>query len=354
MMILGTHDPRTGHVSEDTWSSLRAGVEVMRSRLSSQGDEEVGMDVVFGGPSSSKACQNISQEACNKVSFGKHAYVSKKAIALTDSRLEHGLAEAYAPCLAGLHAKYSYDYIISADTSHSRNILPRLGAMIRVEPIHGIVQVCDGGNTYVRSMYAGNILCTVQVPSDSLQILTCRSGNFPQKEPIDMSFPVKDESPWFLETIHDMSTDLLHGAPVHLPTTFVSRSTRDATGSLSLSHATIVVAGGRAFKTKEEFEKLETLAEKIGAAVGATRALVDAGICPNEMQIGQTGKIIAPDVYIAFGISGAIQHIAGIKDSRCIIAINSDEEAPIFDAADYGMVGNVHEFLDRLLEIYNK
>jgi len=350
MMILGTHDPRTGDVTEDTWSSIRAGSEVASSRLSSkQEQEDVTLHVVFGGASSSKACEQVAQEACKNVSFRRN-FVAKKAIALTDARLEHGLAEAYAPCLAGLHASHAYNYIISADTSYSRNILPRLGAIIDVEPISGIIQICDGGHRYVRSMYAGSILCHVEVPVDAVQILTCRSGNFPM-DAVESS--TGEEDVWSTEIVDDMSKYVPF--PLHLPTTFLSTSSQGGTaGSASLSHAKIVVAGGRAFESKEEFEKLELFAKKIGAAVGATRALVDAGIVPNDMQIGQTGKVIAPDLYIALGISGAIQHIAGIKDSKRIIAINSDREAPIFDAADYGMVGNVHEILDRLLDFYNK
>lgn len=157
---------------------------------------------------------------------------------------------------------------------------------------------------------------------------------------------------WSTELTHmdSVSNDLLGGAPLHLPATYLSSTEEGPAASKSLPHASIVVAGGRAFRTKEEFEKLEAFASKIGAAVGATRALVDAGIAPNDIQIGQTGKIIAPDLYMAFGISGALQHVAGIKDSRRIVAINSDAEAPIFSAADYGMVADVHEVLDRLLD----
>lgn len=351
VMIVGTHDPKSGNVTEDTWSSIRAGDEVVSSRLATSGQEGngVSMHVVFAGASSSKACQQVAQEACKNVSLGSQ-YTSKKSIALADARLEHALAEVYVPCLAGLHATHAYDYIISADTIYSRNILPRLGAIIDVEPIHGIVQVCEGGHTYARSMYAGSILCKVEVPIDSLQILTCRSGNFP-RHTFDVQM-VQNEIAWSTEIVNDISRYLLD--PIHLPTTYLSQSTQSTAGSKSLSHAKIVVAGGRAFASKEEFEKLESFAQEIGAAVGATRALVDSGIVPNDMQIGQTGKIIAPNLYIAFGISGAIQHMAGIKDSRRIIAINSDREAPIFDAADYGMVGNVHEILDQLRGFHDK
>lgn len=351
VMILGTHDPVTGHVSKDTWSSIRAGMEVVESRGNPAGST-LTMHVVFGGESSLEACTNAAQEAQTNVSpCTRHAFY-KKAIALTDERLRGGLAEAYSMCLAGLHRKYAYDYMIAADTSHARNIFPRLGAMLDVEPVHGIVGVCEGGNTYMRSMYAGSILCKVQTPDDTLQILTCRSGNFPATM-VDNSTIQSDcdFDSWSTEKIDDMSKDLLGGAPVHLPTQVVSPGPNQGpSASASLSHATIVVAGGRAFTSKEQFQKLESFAKSIGAAVGATRALVDAGIAPNDVQIGQTGKIIAPDLYIAFGISGAIQHIAGIKDSRCILAINSDAEAPLFDAADYGMVDNVHDILDKLLD----
>ena len=350
VMILGTHDPRTGNVTEDTWSSIRAGDELVSSRLSS-GQEETGasMHVVFAGASSSQACEQVAEQTSRNASLGRH-YISKKALALTDDRLEHGLAEAYAPCLAGLHATHAYDYIISADTTYSRNLLPRLGATIDVEPIHGIVQICEGGHRYTRSMYAGSILCKVEVPVDSVQLLTCRSGNFPNR--IMEIKQSENNLAWSTETVNDISRYLL--GPLHLPTTFLSQSKQGSEGSTNLSHAKIVVAGGRAFSSKEEFQKLEFFAQKIGAAVGATRALVDAGIVPNDMQIVQTGKIIAPDLYIAFGISGAIQHMAGIKDSGRIIAINSDREAPIFDAADFGLVGNVHHILDQLLNSYSE
>lgn len=232
----------------------------------------------------------------------------------------------------------NYDYVVSAATSFGKGIVPRLGGLLQTETVSDVVQVgeqsCESAE-FIHPIYAGNALARVRV-SSKLRLITARTTAF---EPV--AERSVDDAPSTTDCI-----DIAENDDTETSRWVSHESTK--TGRPDLTTASVVVAGGRALKTAEQFGLLEELADAIGGAVGATRAAVDGGLCPNDMQIGQTGKIVAPSLYLAFGISGAIQHLAGIKDSKVIVAINKDPEAPIFQIADYAIVGDVFEVLPSL------
>lgn len=253
----------------------------------------------------------------------------QKILYPTNACYTHGLAENLAPLIVQL-AK-SYDYVLMAATTFGKNILPRVAALLDVSMIGDVVQVVSS-DTFVRPIYAGNALQTVQT-HEKIKLLTIRPTAFPA-----LLFETENHS-IVIETITDEYS--------HPAVCFVNEQHATSLRP-ELTSAKIVVSGGRGFKNAENFRLLETLADALGAAVGASRAAVDAGFAPNDWQVGQTGKIVAPELYIAIGISGAIQHVAGIKDSRCVVAINSDPDAPIFEMADYYLVGDLFTILPEL------
>ncbi|MGR9452760.1 electron transfer flavoprotein subunit alpha/FixB family protein [Rhizobium leguminosarum] len=252
--------------------------------------------------------------------------VSKVLLAESDE-LANNLAEPLADLIVSLAG--SYDTIISAATSVGKNVLPRVAALLDVAQVSEIVEVISA-DTFKRPIYAGNAIQTVQA-TDAKKVITVRTASF-ASSPEGGSATV--------EAIPAVSDPGL--------STFV-RDALSASDRPELTSAKIIISGGRALGSAEKFrEVILPLADKLGAAVGASRAAVDAGYAPNDWQVGQTGKVVAPQLYIACGISGAIQHLAGMKDSKVIVAINKDEEAPIFQVADYGLVADLFDALPEL------
>ncbi|WHO74011.1 electron transfer flavoprotein subunit alpha/FixB family protein [Rhizobium sp. BT03] len=252
--------------------------------------------------------------------------VSKVLLAESDE-LANNLAEPLADLIVSLSA--SYDTILSAATSVGKNVLPRVAALLDVAQVSEIIEVISS-DTFKRPIYAGNAIQTVQA-SDAKKVITVRTASFAS---------ASEGGSATVEAIPAISNPGL------------SRFVGDALSASDrpeLTSAKIILSGGRALGSAEKFrEVILPLADKLGAAVGASRAAVDAGYAPNDWQVGQTGKVVAPQLYIAAGISGAIQHLAGMKDSKVIVAINKDEEAPIFQVADYGLVADLFEALPEL------
>ncbi len=238
----------------------------------------------------------------------------------------HQLAEPLGALLAELAGDYRH--VLAAASTTGKNVLPRVAALKDVSQISEIVEVVDA-DTFKRPIYAGNAIATVQ-SADSLKVITVRSTGFDA---------VAEGGSAAIESV---DTVVENGQ-----STFVKQELAQSDRP-ELAGAKVVISGGRGMGSGENFKLLDGIADKLGAAIGASRAAVDAGFVPNDMQVGQTGKIVAPELYIAVGISGAIQHLAGMKDSKVIVAINKDEEAPIFQVADYGLVADLFEALPEL------
>jgi len=252
-----------------------------------------------------------------------------KVVVADNAAYEFMLAENVAPLVAELAANYGH--ILVPATTNGKNVIPRVGALLDVQPISDISAVISE-DTFQRPFYAGNIVATVQ-SNDSIKVMTVRTTAFDPVAAEGGSATIEAAG-----GVHDAGVSEFKGEEV-------AKSDRP-----ELTAADVIVSGGRGMQNGENFELLYKVADKLGAAVGASRAAVDAGFVPNEMQVGQTGKIVAPDLYIAVGISGAIQHLAGMKDSKVIVAINKDEDAPIFQVADYGLVADLFKALPELDE----
>ena len=252
-----------------------------------------------------------------------------KVLSADNTAYGHQLAEN----ISGLVAEVAtdYDYVLAPATTGGKNFLPRVAALLDVQMISEISAVISG-DTFERPIYAGNIIATVQ-SSDAKKVISVRTTAFDAVAAAGGSAVVEA-----LASVHDAGISA-----------FVSEEIVKSDRP-ELTSASVVVSGGRGMQNGENFKLIEAVADKLNAAMGASRAAVDAGFVPNDMQVGQTGKIVAPDLYIAVGISGAIQHLAGMKDSKVIVAINKDEDAPIFQVADYGLVADLFTVLPELAE----
>ena len=277
----------------------------------------------------------VCGEGCRGAAEAAAAVEGVTRVLLTDgAEFAHGLAEPIADLLVALAGPY--DAILAAHTTGGKNILPRAAALLDVAPVSDIIGV-ESADTFVRPIYAGNAIATVRT-SDAKKVVTVRATAFEAVADSGGSAAIEEVGA---------------GGGASGLSSFVgqelTRSERP-----ELTSASIVISGGRGMQSGDNFHLLETVADRLGAAVGASRAAVDAGFVPNDYQVGQTGKVVAPDLYVAVGISGAIQHLAGMKDSKVIVAINKDEEAPIFQVADYGVVADLFKALPELDEELGK
>ena len=274
----------------------------------------------------------VAGEGCQAVADAAASVMGVNKVLLADApHYAHALAENVAPLMVGLAA--DYDHLLAAATTTGKNLMPRVAALLDVAQISDITSI-ETDDTFTRPVYAGNIIATVQ-SADTKKVITVRTTAF---DP-----PADEGGSATIETIQPQpQADAELSAFVGEDLTKSDRP--------ELTAADVIVSGGRGVGSAENFAIIEALADKLGAAVGASRAAVDAGYVPNDYQVGQTGKVVAPELYIAVGISGAIQHLAGMKDSKVIVAINKDEEAPIFGVADYGLVGDLFKEVPAMTE----
>jgi electron transfer flavoprotein alpha subunit len=308
-----------GHFPKTTLIAVHAGLELARKRSGN-------CVAVIMGAGADDAAAEIAKYGVSKV------------IVLEDPRLEHHLADSAAQALAALARSTGAETVLATATAMGKDVMPRLAARLNAPMASEIIAINDD-DTFVRPMYAGNALATIELEGP-VRVVTVRGTAFDAAKPTDAGAPIEQ-----VKAELDAAT---------LKMEFVSfneiKSDRP-----QLTEARIVVSGGRGLKSGENFKVvLEPLVDEMGAAMGASRAAVDAGFVPNDLQVGQTGKVVAPELYVAVGISGAIQHLAGMKDSKTIVAINKDEEAPIFSVADYGLVADLFKAVPEMVEAMKK
>jgi len=297
-------------VAEHDGTSVTDGTLAAVTASAALGD----VHMLLGGEGSKAVAEAAASVAgVTSVSYNESASLSK------------GLAEEWTPVVLAAQAAGGHTHVVAAASAFSKSVMPRVAALLDVAQVSDVIEVKDD-TTFVRPIYAGNALSTV-VSADAVKVMTVRPTSFEKAAREGGSASVA-EAGGAAETI-GMSEWISEEVAV---------SDRP-----ELSSAKTVISGGRGLKSGENFAMLDTLALKLNAAVGASRAAVDSGMCANDMQVGQTGKVVAPDLYIAVGISGAIQHLAGMKDSKTIVAINKDAEAPIFQVADYGLVADLFD-----------
>ena len=305
ILVIAEHD--NSNLKPATLNTIAAGSEISPS-----------VHLLVAGNS----CQSVAAE-CSAVEG------VEKVLLADDVAYENQLAESIANLIKS--ASSDYTHILAPATTFGKNILPRLSALLDVQQISEIIEIISE-DTFKRPIYAGSCIATVK-SNDPIKVITVRATAF---DPVNTSGVSATVDSISAEGLSDLSS-------------FVGEEIAK-TDRPELTAASIVISGGRGMQSGDNFHLLETIADKLGAAVGASRAAVDAGFVPNDYQVGQTGKIVAPDLYIAVGISGAIQHLAGMKDSKVIVAINKDEDAPIFQVADYGLVADLFDALPELSE----
>jgi electron transfer flavoprotein alpha subunit len=316
VLIFAEH--QLGHFPKTTLTAIHAGLELAQKR----GGKAI--TVVAGD----------NPELANEIA----KYGTAKVIALTHPNLKNYLADAYAQALANLAKSAGAECILATATAAGKDLFPRLAARLGAPMASDITSIGDDG-TIVRPMYAGNGMATVEMDGP-IKVITVRGTAFDAAKPAASPAPVEK-----------VNAEIDTGS---LKMEFVSFN-QTKSDRPQLTEARIVVSGGRGLKSGENFKTvLEPLVDEMGAAMGASRAAVDAGFVPNDLQVGQTGKVVAPELYIAVGISGAIQHLAGMKDSKIICAINKDEEAPIFNVADYGLVADLFKAVPEMVEEMKK
>ena len=267
-------------------------------------------------------CSEVAKSACEVKGI-------RKVICADSLCYAHSLAEDLASLIVNIAG--DYEHLLAASTTTGKNVMPRVAALLDTGQISDIISVLSS-DTFTRPIYAGNIIATVQATDDK-KVITVRTTGFDAAS----------------ETGGTAVVEMIEASSESGLATFISEELTKSDRP-ELAAANIIVSGGRGMGSGENFSIIEALADKLGAAVGASRAAVDAGYVPNDYQVGQTGKVVAPDLYIAIGISGAIQHLAGMKDSKVIVAINKDEEAPIFGVADYGLVGDLFKEVPAMFE----
>jgi len=304
ILVIAEHDNKTLKLA--THHTLSAAKEL--------GD---GIDILVIGA----GCEAVAKQAA-------HLADVKNVLCADHEVYAHQLAENSAALVAEIGK--GYDYILIPATTFGKNLLPRVAALLDVAMVSDVTKIISQ-DTFVRPIYAGNAMAKV-TSQDRIKALSIRTT----------AFSAARENPSVEVAIQSVS-QVIPNTLSRFENQMLTQSTRP-----ELTSARVIVSGGRGLKSAENFQLLEDLADQLGAAVGASRAAVDAGFAPNDYQVGQTGKVVAPDLYIAIGISGAIQHLAGMKDSKVIVAINNDPEAPIFQIADYGLVGDLFKILPEL------
>ena len=302
VLVLAEHDNAT--VTPATLNAITAGIELGE------------VTVLVAG----EGCRSAAEAAALVAGVAK-------VLCADDAVYAHPLAENVAALVVGLAADYGH--LVAAATTTGKNVMPRIAALLDVAQISDISAVVDAA-TFVRPIYAGNALATVR-SNDAIKVITVRGTAFEPAPAGGGAAPIEE-----IATAGDAGLSV-----------FVSQELTKSERP-ELTSAQVIISGGRGMQSGENFALLEEIADKLGAAVGASRAAVDAGFVPNDYQVGQTGKVVAPELYIAVGISGAIQHLAGMKDSKVIVAINKDAEAPIFQVADYGVVADLFKALPEL------
>lgn len=303
VLVLAEHDNQT--LAAATLNAVTA---------ASQIDSDIHLFVVGSG------CGDVAQAAAQVAGVSKVIHTDSAEYA-------NDLAENYGPLIKDVASNYTH--VLAPATTFGKNVMPRAAALMDMQQISEITEIVDA-ETFVRPIYAGNAMATVK-SSDPVKFITVRGTSFDAAAETGGSAAVET---------HDYSSDAALSSYAGSDLTESDRP--------ELTTAKIVISGGRGMQNGENFSMLEKIADKLNAAVGASRAAVDAGFVPNDYQVGQTGKVVAPDLYIAVGISGAIQHLAGMKDSKVIVAINKDEEAPIFQVADYGLVADLFDAVPEL------